>query len=114
MQLTLREIPQFLPPWAYASAGRPDERRGRLAARRSFVEQKLVFMRAAARVAGPLGQALQQQLRQASEPIELWLLRSKLLDALLADEEDRLDPQRQQMCDALDSAFAETELSSRW
>ncbi|QPF73756.1 hypothetical protein G8A07_13030 [Roseateles sp. DAIF2] len=81
--LTLREIPDFLPPWSYASAG--SDRRGhaqRVAARRAFIELKLGFTRAAAAVPGPDGADLQSQVRHASEPIELWLLRGRLLAAL--------------------------------
>lgn len=89
LALTLRDIPRFPPPWAYANAGRPDERRGRVAVRRAFVELKLVFMRAAAEVRGETGQQLQLLVRQAGEPIELWLMRSTLLAALPRDGLDR-------------------------
>ena len=82
LHLTLREIPRFPPPWSYACAGRPDERRGRIALRRAFVELKLTFMRAAADVPGDLGLHLQTLVRQASEPIELWLIHASLLAAI--------------------------------
>lgn len=118
MDLTLRDIPHFPPSWAFASAGRPDERRGRLAARRAFVDLKLIFMRAAADVRGETGQQLQQSVRQASEPIELWLMRSAVLAALLGDEEANLATHRQAMRDALAEAFPGVEpwgeTLSRW
>ena len=82
MELTLREIPDFPPPWSYALAGQPGERRGRMAVRRAFTDLKLSFTRAAAAVPGLRGRDLQQQVREASEPIELWLLRAPLLAAL--------------------------------
>ncbi|HEX2009675.1 MAG TPA: hypothetical protein VJN44_01945 [Roseateles sp.] len=82
MELTLREIPHFPPPWSFAPPGRPEERRSRLAARRALVELKLSFTRAAVSVPGELGLALQTQVRQACEPLELWLLRGPLLEAL--------------------------------
>nr|WP_295084401.1 hypothetical protein [uncultured Roseateles sp.] len=85
MHLTLREIPDFPPPWGFANAGRPEERRGRSSARQALVQLKLVFQRAAADVPGEIGQHLQQSIRHASEPIELWLLRASLLAALPAD-----------------------------
>lgn len=83
--LTLREIPQFPPPWAYACAGQPHERRGRMSMRRAFVDLKLSFMRAAAEAPGETGRHLQQLVRQAGEPIDLWLIRSLVLTALPED-----------------------------
>ncbi|WIV99862.1 MULTISPECIES: hypothetical protein [Roseateles] len=82
MELTLRDIPHFPPPWAFACTAQTDERRGRIAARRSFVALKLCFMRAAAELRGVSGEHLQTLVRQASEPIELWLIRGSLLAAL--------------------------------
>ncbi len=82
MELTLRDIPHFPPPWAFACTAQSDERRGRIAARRSFVALKLCFMRAAAELRGVHGEHLQTLIRQASEPIELWLIRGSLLAAL--------------------------------
>ncbi|RQO58765.1 hypothetical protein DBR47_13945 [Paucibacter sp. KBW04] len=86
MLLTLREIPKFPPPWGYASANRPEERRGRRLARQGFVTLKLVFLRAAADIPGETGQELQRRIRQSSEPIELWLLRAQVQAALPEDE----------------------------
>lgn len=117
LQLTLREIPQFPPPWAFASAGRPDERRGRVAARRAFVALKLCFMRAAAEVTGETGLHLQQLVRQANEPIELWLIRSAVLAALM-DDGEQLAEHRNAMREALAHAFPgvepQGETLSRW
>ncbi|MDM4764958.1 hypothetical protein [Pelomonas sp. SE-A7] len=80
--LTLREIPNFPPPWAFASLGGGQERRGRNRMREAFVHLKLACTRIAAEVPGLLGLELQRQVRQACEPIELWMLRGALLQAL--------------------------------
>lgn len=83
LTLTLREIPDFPPPWAFASLSGLAERRGRSSRmRQSFVELKLVCTRIAAEVPGLQGAELQRQVRQACEPIELWMLRGSLLAAL--------------------------------
>lgn len=91
MLLTLREIPNFPPPWGYASANRPEERRGRSLARQAFVTLKLVFLRAAADISGELGQDLQRRIRQSSEPIELWIMRATVLAALAEDHPGRCE-----------------------
>lgn len=82
LTLTLRDIPDFPPPWAFASLGGMAERRGRSRMRQAFVDLKLVCTRIAAEVPGQQGAELQRQVRQACEPIELWMLRSVLLAAL--------------------------------
>lgn len=102
--LTLREIPSFQAPWAYACAGQPHERRGRMVARRAFVELKLCFMRAAAQAPGETGQQLQQLVRQAAEPIELWLIRTAVLAALPADNNEAAQ-HAQAMREALAGVF---------
>lgn len=102
LNLTLREIPDFPPPWSYASAGHPGERRGRIAARRAFVDLKLSFTRAAAELADSYGHELQAQVRQACEPIELWLLRTALLTAL---PDERVESHRRAIELALGQVF---------
>ncbi|MCV2371202.1 hypothetical protein [Roseateles oligotrophus] len=108
LHLTLREIPRFPPPWSYACAGRPDERRGRIALRQAFVQLKLTFLRAAADVPGEIGKHLQTLVRQASEPIELWLIHGSLLAAIPCDLEDSLgqaQQHRQSLLTALASSY---------
>lgn len=106
MELTLRDIPHFPPPWAFACTAQSDERRGRIAARRSFVALKLCFMRAAAELRGVHGEHLQTLIRQASEPIELWLIRGSLQSALArAGEAGLMHSERLQ--EALNEAFQE-------
>ncbi|MDC8773245.1 hypothetical protein [Roseateles albus] len=90
LHLTLRDIPHFPPPWSYACVGRSNERRGRIATRRAFVELKLAFLRVAAEVPGEMGRHLQTLVRHASEPIELWLLHASLLAAVPKDLEPEL------------------------
>nr|WP_316639515.1 hypothetical protein [uncultured Roseateles sp.] len=104
MELTLRDIPAFLPPWTFAKVGRPDERRARHGARRCFVDLKMSFMRAAAEVQGLEGQALQEHVRQAVEPIELWLMHTRLLASLPLDHL-RGDQHRQALQEALARVF---------
>ncbi|MBA4344349.1 MAG: hypothetical protein C0423_19595 [Methylibium sp.] len=93
IELTLREIPNFPPPWSYVCAQRPEDRRGRLAARQAFVSLKLCFTRAAAEARGSASEELRRLVRQACEPIELWLLRAPLL-AALPDDIDQVEQHR--------------------
>ncbi len=101
IELTLREIPDFPPPWSYVSANRPDERRGRMAARAAFCALKLCFSRAAADARGSVAEELRRRVRQANEPIDLWLLRTALLAALPDDQPERVDEHRHAMQQAL-------------
>lgn len=72
----------FLPSAALPGAGLPGDRMARLAARQSFVELKLAFIDAVALVGGRDGDFLRQQVRHAEEPVDLWLLRGPLFEAL--------------------------------
>lgn len=63
-------------------AGLPHERHARIAARRSFVVLKQQFMAAVADVSGQRADWLRFQVRQAQEPVDLWLLRGLVFDAL--------------------------------
>lgn len=102
MNLTLRDLPQFPPPWAYASAGQASDsgaRRQRGDMRRAFGELRLAFLRAAAEATGPFADQLRQRVQQAGEPIELWLMHRAVLAALPADSVERHDR-------ALRAAFA--------
>lgn len=96
MNLTLRDLPQFPPPWAYASAAEPADsasgtRHRRSAMRRAFSELRLAFLRAAAEATGPFGDQLRQRVQQAGEPIELWLMHRAVLAALPATSATRHD-----------------------
>ena len=63
-------------------AGLPHDRLARLAARRAFVDLKAMFMSAVAPLPGTQGDWLRTQVRGAEEPIDLWLLRAPVLQAL--------------------------------
>lgn len=112
MELTLRDIPAFLPPWAFACVGQAQDRRSRQGARRHFVELKLCFTRVAAELQGPQGLALQERVRQAAEPIELWMLHTTLVASLPLDHL-RGEHHRQAMQEALDRVFPKNK-STTW
>ncbi|MBI5269238.1 MAG: hypothetical protein HY856_06125 [Burkholderiales bacterium] len=71
---------------APAGIGLPQDRAARLAARRAFVDMKLIFLRATEPLEGRKGDWLRQQVRRAHDPLELWLLRGPVLSALSGDE----------------------------
>ena len=62
--------------------GLPMDRHVRIAARRSFVDLKQQFISAAAELDGPRGDWLRYQVRQAQEPVDLWLLRGAVFAGL--------------------------------
>ncbi len=68
-------------------AGLPHDRMSRLAARRAFVELKHVFAAAVQPLPGRQGEWLRQQVRGAEEPVDLWLLRAPVMQALSARDE---------------------------
>lgn len=65
-------------------AGTVPERHRRIAARRAFVQAKLVIADCVASMdtSAPLTAWLAQEVRQAHEPDDLWLLRNALFAAL--------------------------------
>lgn len=79
----------FLPTAALPGAGLPDDRMARLAARKTFVELKLAFTEAGALLGGRDAEWLRQQVRHAEEPVDLWMLRGPLFDALRGNEPER-------------------------
>jgi hypothetical protein len=68
----------------WSQIGLPQDRLARLAARRSFVQLKQGFMQAVESADGTRGDWLRLQVRQANEPIDLWLLRGAVFRALPA------------------------------
>lgn len=80
------------PPRQYISAGTggtvlagpglPQDRHARIAARRSFVALKHRFMAAVAELYGERADWLRYQVRQAQDPVDLWLLRGAVFLAL--------------------------------
>lgn len=101
----------FLPDAALPGAGLPGDRMARLAARRAFVELKLSFIDAVRHISSRDGLWLQQQVRHAEEPVDLWLLRGALFDALSGDEPERRVA-RLRLRRNLDSLFPDTAPAS--
>lgn len=62
--------------------GLPHDRHARIAARRAFVGLKQQFMAAVDSLDGMRGDWLRHQVRQAHEPVDLWLLRGAVYSAL--------------------------------
>ncbi len=101
----------FLPTAAVPGAGLPGDRMARLAARRAFVELKLAFIDAAGLLGGRDGGFLRQQIRFSEEPVDLWLLRGPLFEALAGTtSEKRLA--RVRLRRALDLLFPDTQPAS--
>lgn len=110
------------PPRQYLSAapdsvlpepGLPQDRHARIAARRSFVGLKQRFMQAVALLDGMRGDWLRHQVRQAHEPIDLWMLRGAVFAAL-----ETLDAHcrrtRDDLDRALDSVFPDSGMLLTW
>lgn len=84
--------------------GLPQDRHARIAARRTYVELKQRFMTAVEPLDGLRGDWLRHQVRQAHEPVDLWLLRGAVFAALgLRDETTRRT--RDELHRVLDSVF---------
>jgi hypothetical protein len=97
---------------ALPGAGMPNERFARVAARRAFVDLKLTFLQALVCLSDtPAGGGvdwLRRQVRNAEEPVDLWLLRAPMFAALAgSDPEHRR--QRQALRRSLDSLFPDSE-----
>jgi hypothetical protein len=95
----------------WSQIGLPQDRLARMAARRSFVQLKQGFMQAAELAEGTRGHWLRLQVRQANEPIDLWLLRGAVLRAL-PDGQGGARALRAQLQCQLDSAFPDAVDSS--
>lgn len=90
----------------FGHGGMPQDRAARLAARRAFVDMKLLFLRATAPLEDPKGEWLRQQVRLANDPTDLWLLRGPVLRALSLDDR-RHRGMRAELYRSLDSIFPE-------
>ncbi|MEK8034836.1 hypothetical protein AACH06_28800 [Ideonella sp. DXS29W] len=86
--------------------GLPHDREARMAARRAFVEMKLLFLRATGPLEDRKGEWLRHQVRQATDPMDLWLLRGPVLRALSQDDQ-RHRHLRAELYRSLDSIFPE-------
>lgn len=89
-----------------APSGMPQDRAARVAARRAFVEMKLLYLRATASLEDRKGEWLRHQVRQATDPLDLWLLRGPVLRALSVDDQ-RHRSLRAELYRSLDSIFPE-------
>ncbi len=65
-----------------AASGLPSDQRATLAARRAFVVMKIAFAEAVCDLPGRHGLWLQEQVRQAEEPEDLFLLRGPVFNSL--------------------------------
>jgi hypothetical protein len=84
--------------------GLPHDRHARIAARRTFVALKQRFMVAVSEVSGQRADWLRFQVRQAQEPVDLWLLRGMVFDAL-GREGPTTERTQGELSRALDSVF---------
>ena len=88
-------------------AGLPHDRVARIAARRAFVELKVTFQSAVAGLSGSRGQWLQQQVRLAEDPFDLWMLRALVFASLCNDDQQRKRLQRH-----IESVFPDSAMPS--
>lgn len=102
---TFIDTSQF-PSSQFSAAGLPQDRSARIAARRAFVEMKLLFLRATGVLEDRKGQWLRHQVRLANDPVDLWLLRGPVLAALCLDDSHHR-ALRAEMYRSLDSIFPE-------
>ncbi|MBQ0931392.1 hypothetical protein KAK07_16900 [Ideonella sp. 4Y16] len=96
---------------ATALAGLPGDRLARLAARRAFVDLKTMFMRAVEPLQDRKGQWLQEKVRLATDPMDLWLLRGPVLAAQSGNSADAL-ALRAELYRAIDGVFPQAFGSS--
>ena len=95
-------------PPRWSAHGLPADRQARIAARQDFVDLKTCLMRIAADLAGPHGRGIQQRVRQACEAVELWKLRSVIVDTLPAVH-PRTAQHRHELQRRLDRLFPDSE-----
>ncbi len=101
----------YLPTTALPGAGLPGDRMARLAARKAFVELKLGFIDAVDLLQGRDADWLRQQVRHAEEPVDLWMLRGPIFDALRGNEPERRVA-RLRLRRGIDSLFPDTAPAS--
>ena len=66
-----------------------NEREARIQARRAFIELKRTFLVVVADLQGRQADWLRAQVRAAEEPVDLWLLRAPLFEALSGADPER-------------------------
>lgn len=111
----------FSPGASLPDAGMPSDRAARIAARQALVLLKLTFLHAL-EAAGcedgsecaavvPGAEWLRKQVRNAEEPVDLWLLRAPVYAALAGGGEDRRN-RRRIVRRGLDTIFPDLEPDS--
>jgi hypothetical protein len=90
--------------------GLPMARQARIAARRAFVDTKRCFIDAATPIPGARGDWLRHQIRQSNDPLDLWLLRGAVYDALSGEESSRGEARRR-LQRTLDRSFPDGSAS---
>ncbi len=84
------------------------DRMAAMAARRAFVALKVAFAEAVVEITDESAHGLQDQVRAAEEPVDLWMLRGAIFSALSGpDPMRRL--QRQRLRRALEVMFPDTQ-----
>jgi len=101
-----------LPSIGLLDAGSPgnlgDSRDARIAARRAFAELKQTILAVLADLQDAHAAWLRAQVRSAEEPVDLWLLRAPLFEALSGADPERRR-RRQMVRRGLDSLFHDSE-----
>jgi hypothetical protein len=87
-------------------SGLPQDRQAHAAARRAFVDLKRTFIHALDGL--PAVEWLQEQVRAAEEPEDLWLLRAPAF-AALRGADPQVRQRRQQLRRSLDSVFPDLD-----
>ena len=104
-----RALPRDYTAGTLLGAGLPGDRQARVAARQAFVTLKMTFMQALSDLQG--SDWLRELVRNAEEPVELWLLRAPVFAAL-----NRAEPEyrnrRQLLRRGLDSVFPDLDQAS--
>ena len=96
----------FSPGAGIVGAGLPGDRSARLAARQAFVELKLTFLHAL--LDEPAVGWLRALVRAAEEPVDLWLLRAPMFEALSGGSPD-VRARRHKLRRGLDSVFPDLQ-----
>lgn len=109
MHTLAAEPRQYTPDTGMAGAGLPGDRSARLAARSALVALKLAFLDALEPVRGAQAVWLRSQVMRAEEPVDLWLLRAPVFEAIAGPERR---PLRQALRRALEAIFPDTQPAS--
>ena len=91
-------------------SGMPADRQAHIAARQAFVAMKQVFMRSVAALVDRKGQWLRAQVRLAQDPLDLWLLRGAVIEAMPGNDAATRNL-RAELYRSLDTVFPDTLLS---